>query len=169
MTVQLRTLPTRFLILRSVRYLLVLHGLQAMEMPSLTGHNPHLCTIKGLAPPSNIHCMASRLLLPASQYRELVNNSCEQEVNHERKTTYYADLRIVLAALLLFSVAIMSSTAVRRKDGATVGGSRWGFHGGGFHDRGFHGGGFRTHIFIGQGSVRTSLWLLRISLWVPLR
>jgi len=62
----------------------------------------------------------------------------------------------VLAALLLFSVAIMSSTAVQAQRGHGGGFHGGGFHGGGFrgggfHDRGFHGGGFRTHIFIGPG------------------
>jgi hypothetical protein len=52
---------------------------------------------------------------------------------------------LVLAALILFGVAIMSSTSVQAQ-------RRGGFHGGGFrggfHDRGFHGG-FRPRIFIG--------------------
>jgi len=56
----------------------------------------------------------------------------------------------VLAASLLFGVAIMSNTAVQAQGRGGHGG---GFHGGGFHGRGFHrefrGGGFRPRIFIG--------------------
>jgi hypothetical protein len=49
---------------------------------------------------------------------------------------------LVLAASILFGVAIMPSTAVQ---------AQWrggGFHGG-FRGRRFHGGGFRPRIFIG--------------------
>jgi hypothetical protein len=61
---------------------------------------------------------------------------------------------LVLAAAILFGVAIMSSTAVQaqRRGGGFHGGFHGGgFHGefrGGFHDRRFHGG-FRPRIFIG--------------------
>ena len=46
----------------------------------------------------------------------------------------------VLAASLLFGVAIMSSTAVQAQRGG---------HGGGFHGGGFHGGGFHDRGFFG--------------------
>ena len=52
----------------------------------------------------------------------------------------------VLAALLLFGVAIVSSSAVQAQRGGHGGG---GFHGGGFHGRGFHSRGFRGGVFIG--------------------
>lgn len=52
---------------------------------------------------------------------------------------------VVLAAVLLFGVAIMSSSAVQAQRGFHGGG----FHGGGFHGRGFHGGGFRGGVFVG--------------------
>src|ERR1700754_4927660 len=70
---------------------------------------------------------------------------------------------LVLAASLLFGVAIMSSTAVQAQrhgggfhGGLRGGGFHGGFHGGlrggglrgGFHDRGFRGR-FRPRVFIG--------------------
>ncbi len=47
---------------------------------------------------------------------------------------------VVLAASLLFGVAIMSSTAVQAQRG---------FHGGGFHGGGRRGGGFHARVFVG--------------------
>jgi hypothetical protein len=64
----------------------------------------------------------------------------------------------VLAASLLFGVAIVSSTAVEAQRGFHGGGGflgggfrGGGFHGGGFRGGGFHGGGFHPRIFIGPG------------------
>ena len=60
---------------------------------------------------------------------------------------------VVLAAALLFGVAIMSSTAVQAQRGGGGGfQGGGGFHGGGFHGggRGFRGGGgFRGRVIIG--------------------
>ena len=57
---------------------------------------------------------------------------------------------VVLAAVLLFGVAIMSSSAVQAQRGFHGGGFHGGgFHGGGFHGGGFRGGGFRGRVFIG--------------------
>ena len=53
----------------------------------------------------------------------------------------------VLAALLVFGAAIVSSTDVRAQRGFHGGG----FHGGGFHGGGFHGGGFRGGGFRSGG------------------
>ena len=64
---------------------------------------------------------------------------------------------LLLAALLLFGAAIMSSTTVQARGNGSHGG---GFHGGGFHagggfrgggfrGGGFHGGGFHARVFIG--------------------
>jgi hypothetical protein len=73
-----------------------------------------------------------------------------------RKTSRQRIGGFVLAALLLFGVAIISSSAVQAQRGGHGGGGfhgggfhGGGFHGGGFHRGGFHGGGFRGGVFIG--------------------
>jgi hypothetical protein len=53
---------------------------------------------------------------------------------------------LVLAASLIFGVALMSTSSVQAQRGGFHGG---GFHGGGFHGGGFHGGGIHTRVFIG--------------------
>ena len=50
MTVQLRNIPASFLICRSVRYLLVLRGLQAIDLPTLTGPKPASLCNKQVGP-----------------------------------------------------------------------------------------------------------------------
>src|SRR5260370_18169734 len=86
-------------------------------------------------------CMASRLKLPASQHQELVKQLWRTRrhiMNGQNSLRRIGGF--VLAALLMFGTAIMSSTAVEAQGRGHGGGFHGGFHGGGFHGGGFHGG-----------------------------
>src|SRR5258705_10694229 len=89
--------------------------------------------------------MTSQLKMCASQHYELVNNSLRRRKIMNGKNLLRTIGGFVLAAFLIFGVAVMSNTAVQaqRRGG--------GFHGGGFHGGGFRGGGFRGREFHGRG------------------
>jgi hypothetical protein len=89
--------------------------------------------------------MASQLKLCASQHHELVNNSLRRRRKIMNGKNFLRTIGgFVLAASLLFGVAIMSSTAVQAQRGGG------GHGGGGMGGGGFHGGGGGSHFSSGS-------------------